>query len=60
MNAISKLTWCKYVAHSDILNEVWVDARALDEGFKGTGEEISAGGVLEASATSLGDGGAQT
>jgi hypothetical protein len=55
----SATAWCEDVADCDIFDQLWVDAGALDQSFEGTGEEISAGGVLEASTASLGDSSSQ-
>jgi hypothetical protein len=52
-------TWCKHTSDCDIFDEGGINLGALDQGLEGTVEEVRASCVLEATFTTLGEGGAE-
>lgn len=49
-------TGCEDGSDGDVFDEVGIDARTLDEGFEGAGQEISGGCVFESAFAAFGDG----
>jgi hypothetical protein len=52
--------WGKHAADSNVLNEVGVDAGAVDEGFEGADEEVGGLGVFETAFAAFGEGSAES